>query len=137
MILRYSQHAPRPPAPNGQTGAAAVEFAFALLALMVFFAIFMQFVQVFIAHERSIFAGFTGARTYAVKGDAPALAAAVSVDPEAAVGITGGEVVITRDVPIPAGLDRFLTQGQGRFTITHRSPTLKEPQPRDDNPFPY
>jgi hypothetical protein len=120
-----------------QTGAAAVEFAFALMALMVFFAIFMQFVQVFIAHERSIFAGFTAARTYAVKGEPPAFAAAVAIDPEAAVEITGGEVVIKRHVAIPAGLDRFLTQGQGRFTITHHSPALREPQPRDDNPFPY
>lgn len=113
-----------------------MEFAFALVALMLFFGIYMQFVQVFIAHDRSIFAGFTAARTYAVRGESPALNAAVAVDPEAAVDITGGEVVITRNVPVPAGIDRFLTQGQGRFTITHRSPALREPRINDDNPFP-
>jgi Flp pilus assembly protein TadG len=127
----------RTPGLNHQTGAAAVEFAFALMALFLFFAIFMQFVQVFIAQERSVFAGFTAARTYAVKGESQALNAAGAVAPQAAVEITGSEVVMTRNVPIPAGLNRFLNQGQGRFTIIHRSPALREPQFNDDNPFPY
>lgn len=134
------------PAKNGannarflarQTGAATVEFAFALIALMLFFGIYMQFVQLFIAHERSIFAGFTAARTFMVEGTGPALDAAGRIDPEAAVDIIGTEVVISRDVPIPAGLDRLLTQGQGKFTFTYRSPTQREPRPNDDNPFPY
>jgi hypothetical protein len=130
QLLEFLKKAP-------ETGAAAVEFALALLALMVFFGIYMQFVQIFIAHDRSIFAGFTAARTYAVRGEPPAISAAVAVDPDSSVDITNGEVVIKRHVPIPAGLDRFLTQGQGRFTVIHRSPALREPQLNDDNPFPF
>lgn len=120
-----------------ENGAATVELAFAMLALFFFFAIYMVFVEIFIAQERSIFAGFTGARTFAVKGTAPAFNAAVSVDPEASVDISGTRVQITKHIPIPGGLDRFLTRGQGRFTFTYRSPTAREPQLNDDNPFPY
>lgn len=120
---------------NQQSGAATVEFAFALIALMGFFAIYMLFVQVFIAHERAIFAGFITARTYAVKGEPPAFAAAVAANPAATVDISGNIVEIEHHVLIPAGLDRFLTKG--RFTIIHRSPAIREPQIKDDNPFPY
>ena len=120
-----------------QNGAATVEFAFAMLALLLFFAIYMLFVEIFIAQERSIFAGFTAARTYAVKGAPLALKAATSIDSGAVINITDSEVMIKKHVPIPAGLDRFLTQGQGCFTFTYRCPALREPQLNDDNPFPY
>jgi hypothetical protein len=120
-----------------QKGAATVELAFAMMALFIFFAIYMVFVEIFIAQERSIFAGFTAARTFMVKGEAPAFNAAVSVDPEAAVDISNMRVEITKHIPIAAGLDEFLTQGKGRFTFTYRSPTAREPQFNDDNPFPY
>ena len=120
-----------------QKGAATVELAFAMMALFGFFAIYMVFVEIFIAQERSIFAGFTAARTFMVEGEAPAFNAAVSVDPEASVDISGTRVEITKHIPIAAGLDKFLTRGKGRFTFTYRSPTAREPRLNDDNPFPY
>ena len=124
------------PCLKQQTGAATVEFAFAMMALFVFFAIYMQFIQIFIAREQGAFAGFAASRTCAVKGEKPAIRAAAAIDPDAAIAFKPGGIEITRHVPIPAGLDRFLTQGQGRFTVIHRSPVFIEPAPKDDNPPP-
>lgn len=118
-------------------GAAAVEFAFALMALFVFFGIFMQFVMVFIAGERLSFAGFSAARTFAVQGHPPAIHAVGQIDPDAAVEFGSGEIVVTRDIPVPAGIDRFLTRGEGRFAIRHSSPAFPEPRYNDDNPDPF
>jgi hypothetical protein len=125
------------PALKQQTGAATVEFAFAMIALFVFFAIYMQFVQIFIAHEQTTFAGFAAARTHAVKGTGAAISTAVAVDGAAAVEFTSNELLMSRDVPIPTGIDQFLTGGQGRFTVKHQSPLFKEPVFNDDNPVPY
>jgi Flp pilus assembly protein TadG len=120
-----------------ETGAATVEFAFAMMGLLLFFAIYMIFVEIFIAQERVVFAGFAAARTHAVKGEPAALAAAATIDPEAAVEIKDGTVQITRHLPIPKGIGRFLIQGQGRLSFIYNSPTAREPQLNDDNPFPY
>jgi len=117
-------------------GAATVEFAFALIALFGFFAIFMQFVLFFIAEERLSFAGFAAARTYAVKGNGPAIQTAVSIEPRAAIELNG-RLVLTRDIPLPAGMARFLTGGERRLTVSHASPLFREPDYKDDNPDPF
>jgi len=125
------------PCLKQQNGAAAVEFAFAMIALFAFFAIYMQFVLIFIAHEQTTFAGFAAARTHAVRGTGAAISTAAAIDDEAAIEFTPGELVTSRDVPVPAGIDRVFSQGQGRFTVTHRSPTFREPDFNDDNPVPF
>jgi len=127
----------RKPCINQQNGAAAVEFAFAMIALFGFFAIYMQFVQIFIAHEQTTFAGFAAARTHAVKGTGAAISTAIAIDGAAAIEFSSGDLMISRDVPVPTGLDRIFSQGRGRFTVTHRSPTFKEPGFNDDNPVPF
>jgi hypothetical protein len=121
---------------NQQTGAATVEFAFAMIALFGFFAIYMLFVQVFIASDRLAFAGFSASRICAVKGEKPATQTATAIDPGAAIDFKPGEIEMKRHVPIPDILDRFLTQGEGRFIVIHRSPVFIEPAPKDDNPAP-
>jgi len=111
-----------------------------MIALFGFFAIYMLFVQVFIASDRLVFAGFAVSRTCAVKGEEAAAAVAVEIDPGAAIDFKPGEIEMKRHVPIPEILDRFLTQGEGRFTVTHRSPLFSEielPQKEDDNPAPF
>ena len=125
------------PCLKKQKGAAAVEFAFAMIALFGFFAIYLLFVQIFVAHEKLTFAAFASSRTYAVKGSGAAIQAAGAVEPNAAVEFKKNEIELKRDVPIPSGIDRFLTGGQGRFTIKHRSPLFKEPSFNDDNPVPF
>lgn len=125
------------PCLKQQKGAAAVEFAFAMIALFAFFAIYMQFVLIFIAHEQTTFAGFAAARIHAVKGSGAAISTAAAIDGSAAIEFSSGELVISREVPVPAGIDRVFSQGQGRFTVTHRSPTFREPEPNDDNPVPF
>lgn len=122
---------------NQQNGAAAVEFAFAMIALFGFFAIYMQFVQFFVVHEKITFASFAASRTYAVKGSGAAIQVAGAIEPNAAVEIKKDGIELKRDVPIPKGIDRFLTGGQGRFTVKHRSPMFKEPSFNDDNPAPF
>jgi hypothetical protein len=122
---------------NRETGAATVEFAFAMIALFGFFAIYMLFVQVFIASDRLAFAGFAASRTCAVKGEEAAAAVAVEIDPGAAMDFKPGEIEMKRHVPIPESMDRFLTRGEGRFTVIHRSPLFIEPAPKDDNPAPF
>lgn len=117
-------------------GAAAVEFAFALLALLTFFAIFMQFAIFFISEERLSFAGFAASRTYAVHGRGAAVHAAGRIDPEAAI-LLNSDIVLTKDIAVPAGIAEYLTQGQNRFTISHVSPVFREPFYRDDNPVPF
>ncbi len=125
------------PCLREQKGAAAVEFAFAMIALFCFFAIYMKFVQIFIAHEQTTFAGFTASRTHAVKGEGPAISAAAAIDGAAAIEFKSGELIMTRDVPVPTGIDRVFSQGRGRFTVTHHSPTFREPNLKDDNPAPF
>ncbi len=116
-----------------QSGATAVEFVFALLALLFFFGIFMQFVQIFIAGERLSIAAFSASRICAVQGNGPALQTALSIEPQAAIEIRQREIVMTRDVVIPAGIDMFMTGGERRFTVRHSSPLFREPDIFDDN----
>jgi hypothetical protein len=125
------------PCLKQQNGAATVEFAFAMIALFAFFAIFMQFVLIFIAHEQTIFGGFAAARTHAVKGTGAAISTAGAIDGKASVEFTSGGLLISRDIPVPSGIDRVFSQGQGHFTVTHRSPTFREPDFNDDNPVPF
>ena len=120
-----------------ETGAAAVEFAFALMALFGFFAVFMQIVIFFIAGERLSFAGFAAARTCAVEGSGPAIQVAVSIDPEAMIEIDGNRVALTRNIPVPAGIAPVVTGGAHKLTITHVSPLFIEPTYKDDNPDPF
>jgi hypothetical protein len=109
-----------------QKGAAAVEFAFALLALCFFFAIYMQFVQIFLVHERLVFAGFTASRTYAVKGEIPARQAANAIDAEAQIRIDGQKVHLRSHIPIPVKLSNIFSGGKGVFPVTHQSPVFDE-----------
>lgn len=120
-----------------EKGAAAVEFAFALMALLVFFAIFMQFAMFFISGERLSFAGFAASRTYAVHGHGPAIHAAGQIDPGAAIDFTGDAVVLTKDIPLPPGIAEILTRGQNRMSISHSSPAFWERPYNDDNPVPF
>ena len=113
-----------------------MEFAFALVGLFVFFAIFMQFVVFFIAEQRLSFAGFAGARTYAVEGTGPAIRTVSDIEPAAAISLNG-KLLLTREIPLPDIVADFLTGGEDRFTIRHVSPVFKEPEYRDDNPDPF
>lgn len=119
-----------------ERGAATVEFAFALIGLFVFFGIFMQFAVFFIAEQRLAFAGFAGARTYAVEDAGKAIQTASAIEPEAGITLNG-QLELTRNIPLPDIVADFLTGGENRFTIKHRSPAFKEPEYRDDNPDPF
>jgi hypothetical protein len=109
-----------------QKGAAAVEFAFALLALFFFFAVYMQFIQIFLLHEQLVFAGFTASRTHAVRGEIPARQAANAIDADARIRIDGNEVLLLRNIPIPAALSDIFAEGNGVLPVTHRSPFFDE-----------
>lgn len=111
---------------NEQKGAAAVEFAFALLALFFFFAIYMQFIEIFLVHERLVFTGFTASRTRAVRGEIPARRAADAIDADARLVFDGQTIRLRRDIPIPAKLSDIFSAGGGTFPITHRSPFFDE-----------
>ncbi len=137
MIFAMKKIWYKKPCLKNQTGAAAVEFAFAMIALFGFFAIYMLFVLIFIAHEQTVFAGFAASRTHAVQGEGPAISMAAGIISSAAVEFKANELMISKDVPIPSGIDRFINQGRGRFTVTHRSPTFREPEFNDDNPVSF
>ncbi len=96
----------------------------------------MQFVVFFIAEQRLAFAGFAGARTYAVEGAGPAIETASSIAPQAGITLNG-TLELVRDVPMPDIVADFLTGGEDRFKIKHASPIFKEPTYRDDNPDPF
>lgn len=117
---------------ENEKGAAAVEFAFALIGLLIFFGIFMQFFLIFISHGRLSFAGFASSRTYSVLGEGPARQVVTNIDPGATVDFRS-EIVLTKDIPIPAGIDMFLTGGRGRFTVKYSAPAFKEPVFTDDD----
>ena len=119
-----------------EKGAAAVEFAVALIALFGFFAIFMQIVLFYIAEERLSFAGYAAARTYAVEGSGPAIQAAMSIEPHAAIMMGGNQLLLTTAVPVPEGIADYVSGGADKVKIRHVSPLFKEPEYRDDNPDP-
>lgn len=127
----------RLPSVRQQKGAATVEFAFALIALFGFFAIYMVCVEIFLGQEQTMFAGFAASRTYSVRGAAPAIQTAVAIDKMAAVRLESNQLIITKTIPLPKGIDAFLTGGRGRYRITRRFKAVREQQIRDDNPFPY
>jgi hypothetical protein len=109
-----------------EKGAAAVEFAFALLALFFFFAIYMQFIQIFLVHERLVFTGFTASRTHAVRGEIPARRAAEAIDADARLVFAATTIHLRRDIPIPDKLSDIFSAGGGKFKITHQSPFFDE-----------
>lgn len=111
---------------KNEKGAAAVEFAFALLALFFFFAIYMQFVQIFLAHEKLVFSGFTASRTHAVRGEIPARRAAEAIDADARLVFDAKTIHLRRDIPIPEKLSDIFSHGRGTFAVTHRSPFFDE-----------
>lgn len=110
----------------GQRGAVAVEFAFAIIALLLFFGIYMQFIQIYLVHEQLVFTGFTASRTHAVRGEIPARRAATAIDKDAVINIETGSIRLSRDIPVPGALRDIFSDGRSTFSITHRSPFFDE-----------
>lgn len=116
---------------ENEKGAAAVEFAFALLALFFFFAVYMQFIQIFLAHEKLVFTGFTAARTHAVRGQTPARRAAEAIDADARLVFDAKTVHLRKNISIPAKLSKIFSHEGGKFVIMHRSPFFDELKLKD------
>ncbi len=111
---------------NEEKGAAAVEFAFALLALFFFFAVYMQFIQIFLVHEKLVFTGFSASRTHAVRGEIPARRAAEAIDADTRLVFGAQTIHLRRDVPIPGKLSDIFSSGGGVFKVAHQSPFFDE-----------
>ncbi len=103
-----------------------MEFAFALLALLLFFAVYMQYIQIFLVHEKLVFTGYTASRTHAVRGEIPARRAAEAIDNEARLVFASKVIRLRRDLPIPEKFSNIFLAGGGRFKITHESPFFDE-----------
>jgi hypothetical protein len=126
QISQYTIRDNKPRQLFGQDGAAAVEFALALLALLLFFAIYMQYIQIFLAHERLVFTGFTASRTHAVRGEIPARRAAEAIDADTRLAFAARIIHLRREILIPDAFSDIFSAGGGRFITTHESPFFDE-----------
>jgi Flp pilus assembly protein TadG len=111
---------------KNSTGAAAVEFVAALLGLLIFFAIYMQFAQIFIAHERLRFAGFASSRTFAVLGEGPARQVAAAIDSQVLIRFEPDAVFLERGVGIPEAFRPIFTSGAPEYRLENRTPAFDE-----------
>lgn len=91
----------------------------------------MQFVQIFLVHERLVFTGFTASRTQAVRGEIPARRAADAIDADARLVFDGQTIRLRRDIPIPVKLSDIFSNGGSTFSITHQSPFFDELELKD------
>ncbi|WP_045211612.1 hypothetical protein [Desulfonatronovibrio magnus] len=124
---------------TSEKGIAAVEFALALMGLLLFFAIFIQFFIFFAANERATFAGFAASRVFSVQGIGPAVETSEKIDSDSIMTFETNRVAVARQIPMPSGINNFLTQGRG-FSIEIEIPTFNELDyknrlEQDDNDF--
>ena len=54
---------------EGENGSSSVELAFSLVFLFIFLMVFFQMVGIFIAHERTSYSAYVGARVNSVHGN--------------------------------------------------------------------
>ncbi len=113
-----------------QRGAAAVEFAFAMLFLCFFFIAFTQIVQVFLAHERLGYAAFLAGRAYQVHGSPSRAASAVEKNYSLKTESTA--VLLEKRIPVPIDFNNPFTRNAIRETgttmrIAKRVPVFLEP----------
>jgi hypothetical protein len=131
MCLRFRLVNARRPDKNGERGAAAVEFAFAMIILFFFFISFYQIVEIFLAHERLSYAAFVASRAHQVHGNA--YRAALSVDSDFSIRTDNDSVTLTKSIPVPINFHNPFSGGAIRergatFTISKKVPTFVEPR---------
>ncbi|MFH1156013.1 MAG: hypothetical protein V1793_19575 [Pseudomonadota bacterium] len=115
-------------AVTSQSGAAAVEFALALVALFIFFAIYSQCVQLILEHGRLAFTGFVTARTFDVRGKIPAWKTGHAMDLEASIIFDSKSpmVDLSKPILIPKPMRPVFTNGYPNYILTHSSPLFDE-----------
>lgn len=134
------RRARRNPNPRGgpRQGAVMVEFACALVFILLFFVAYVQFADIFLANLRLTYAAFVSSRAYAVGGSAQQ--AAGKIDQDFTLRIQGPrrnqEVILRKNLDLPMDLENYGQSGTRPFTIEHRVWTYGEPRLSGDNPRP-
>jgi hypothetical protein len=125
------------PPDKGQAGAAAVEFAFALILVMLLFIAYYQTVMIFLAHARLSYAAFTASRAQQVHGNASL--AASDKDKDYRLKLEQSAVVMEKDISVPIDFFNVFTGGSIRtggatFTVSQRVKTfIEDSNPGGDN----
>lgn len=136
--MRHS--ARRSPAPSGrsQQGAVMVEFACGLVFIFMIFIAYVQFAEIFLAHERLTYAAFVASRAHAVGGSAARAAGAIDRDYTLRIqgAGTNQEVILGKELALPMDLENFGQSGTRPFAIEHRVRTYGERKLSGDNPTP-
>lgn len=114
------------------SGAAAVEFALALVAFFLFFGLYTQCVHLIVEHGRIAFNGFATARTFDVRGKYAALYTGEAIDSEALIEFStnSSTVDLKKQIWIPEILRPVISVGKPYYTLTHSSPLFDEQQLR-------
>ncbi len=115
---------------RGEAGAATVEFAFALLFILLLFIAYVNISEIFLAHSRLRYAAFAASRTHAVGGSARR--AADAIDQDFQLKTTSDTVRLEKSLDLPKAVGTLCGTGD-TFTIRHAVKTFVEPVPSGDN----
>jgi len=107
-----------------------VEFAFALLFILLLFIAYVNISEIFLAHSRLRYATFTASRTHAVGGSARR--AADAIDQDFRLKTTSDTVRLEKSLDLPKAVGTLFGTGD-TFTIRHAVKTFVEPVPSGDN----
>lgn len=120
----------RSSARPGEAGAATVEFAFALLFILLLFIAYVNISEIFLAHSRLRYAAFAASRTHAAGGSARRAADAIAQNFR--LKTTSDTVRLEQSLDLPKAVGTFFGTGD-TFTIRHAVKTFVEPVPSGDN----
>lgn len=113
-----------------EAGAATIEFAFALMFILLFFIAYVKISEIFLAHSRLRYATFVASRVHAVGGSAEK--AASEIDEDYKLKTTSDNVSMEKTLDLPKAIGTLFGTGES-FTISHSVKTFKETTPSGDN----
>lgn len=114
-------------------GAAVVEFALALVLLMIFFLAFMQISGIFIAHEKLYFTTSVASRYFSIHDEEAAEIMYTQIEPDAAFSFSNNHVILYKGIDVPLDFHNMFQKGGAQWPLRGKVKTFVEPPHSGDN----
>ena len=111
-------------------GGIILELVVTLWFLFFFFMVYIQTVEIFIAHERISYSAYAAARVNIVGGN---VGKAVSLTKGKSFSVMGDTVQVDEVLKLPIDFKTFTNNGRGYFPIEARSTLPVEEKELGDN----
>jgi len=132
MIFFKQNIKSRKPIKNNK-GAAVVEFALALVFLMIFLMAFMQIAGIFIAHEKLYFATSVASRYFSIHDEEAATIMYTQIEPDAAFSFDLKNVNLDKRIDVPLDFYNMFQKGGTKWPLHGSVRTFVEPYHSGDN----